>query len=292
MKRPVRLTLCAALLAATTIVAGALQPASRVPGPAKGRLFVGTCYQPVDRSPDEIRRDVALMRDAGFTLVRMGDLSWDAFEPADGQFQFAWFDDILRQMKEAGIRVILDIAGQPAPVWLHHQHPSVNIVNQNGVVLQPARRYMEDLSDPAYREHAKRFADALTRHYAGHAALLAVGFDNEIGDGYMSYSEADRLRFADWLKRKYGTIEGLNRAWATQRWSRRLGSFEEVQLPYGDGPSPPERYLDLRRFWSDQAIGISRRAWASITSARTRTTPRSARWASTRDRQSRPRSTR
>jgi hypothetical protein len=27
-----------------------------------------------------------------------------------------------------------------------------------------------------------------------------------------------------------------------------------VQLPNGDGPSPPERYLDLRRFWSDQAI--------------------------------------
>jgi beta-galactosidase len=222
--------------------------------PGKGRLYVGTCYQPVDRSTEQIRSDIALMRDAGFTLVRMGDLSWDAFEPSEGRFQFAWFDDILDQMNAAGLKVILDIGGLPAPIWLHDEYPSVNVVDPNGVMLQPARRYMEDISDPAYREHARRFADALTRHYAGNPALLAVGYDNEIGDGYMSYSAADRLRFIEWLKVRYGTIEALNRAWATQRWSRRLNTFEQVQLPNADGPSPPERYLDLRRFWSDQAV--------------------------------------
>jgi beta-galactosidase len=235
------------------------EPRAPQPGwPGKGQLFVGTCYQPVDRTPEQIRRDVALMKAAGFTLVRMGDLSWDAFEPSDGQFQFAWFDDVLKQMHEAGLKVILDIAGQPAPIWLHHEFPSVNVVNQSGVVLQPARRYMDDISDPVYRAHVRRYADALTSRYAHHPAVLAVGYDNEIGDGYMSYSAADRQRFVEWLKAKYGTIEALNRAWATQRWSRRLGSFDEVQLPNGDGPSPPERYLDLRRFWSDQAIGALR----------------------------------
>jgi beta-galactosidase len=29
-----------------------------------------------------------------------------------------------------------------------------------------------------------------------------------------------------------------------------------VELPYADGPSPPERYLDLRRFWSDVTISV------------------------------------
>ena len=198
------------------------------------------------------------MRAAGFTLVRMGDLSWDSFEPSEGNFQFARFDDVLEQMSKAGIKVILDIGGLPAPTWLHHNYPSANVVNQNGAMLQPARRYMEDISDPAYRERVKRFADALTGHYARHPAVIAVGYDNEIGDGYMSYSAADRLRFIEWLKAKYGTVEALNKAWATQRWSRRLGSFDEVQLPNSDGPSPPERYLDLRRFWSDQSIGALR----------------------------------
>ena len=132
--------LASMLLAAMGAVADAQPPAAPHPGwPGKGRLFVGTCYQPVDRSPEEIRTDIALMRAAGFTLVRMGDLSWDAFEPSEGSFQFAWFDEILEQMSEAGIKVILDIGGQPAPTWLHHRYPSTNVVNQNGVMLQPAQ---------------------------------------------------------------------------------------------------------------------------------------------------------
>jgi beta-galactosidase len=50
------------------------------PGP--GQLFVGTCYQPIDRSPEQIERDIAIMKRAGFNVVRMGDLSWDSFEPS------------------------------------------------------------------------------------------------------------------------------------------------------------------------------------------------------------------
>jgi len=224
--------------------------------PGKGQLFVGTCYQPVDRVPEQIRRDIALMKQAGFTMVRMGDLSWDAFEPSEGHFEFAWFDDILRQMNEAGIKVVLDIGGAPAPIWLHHKYPSVNIVDEHGAVLHPAERYMDDISDPAYREHLIRFADELTRHYAHNPVLAAIGYNNEIGNGLMSYSEADRQRFIAWLKARYGTIDTLNKAWATQRWSRHLNSFDEVDLPYADGPSPPERYLDLRRFWSDVTISV------------------------------------
>ncbi len=224
--------------------------------PGKGQLFVGTCYQPVDRSPEQIRQDIALMKQAGFTLVRMGDLSWDAFEPSEGQFEFAWFDNIIEQMNHTGIKVVLDIGGSPAPIWLHHKYPTVNMVNEQGATVYPAERYMDDISDPAYREHLVRFADELTRHYAHNPALAAIGYNNEIGNGVMSYSEGDRHRFIEWLKGKYGTIENLNKAWATQRWSRHLNSFDEVQLPYANGPSPPERYLDLRRFWSDVTISV------------------------------------
>jgi beta-galactosidase len=222
--------------------------------PGAGILYVGTCYQPVDRSPEQIKSDIATIKKAGFTIVRMGDLSWDSFEPAEGVFEFAWFDNIMDQMHQAGIHVIVDISGLPAPTWLHHKYPSVDIVNQFGSRRYAAMRYMDDISDPQYKKHIVQFADALTKHYAHHPALIAFGYDNEIGDGYMSYSEADRLRFIEWLKTRYGTIENLNRAWATQRWSRRLGSFDEVELPYADGPSPPERYLDLRRYWSDVVI--------------------------------------
>jgi len=222
------------------------------PGP--GQLYVGSCYQPIDRSPEQIDRDIAIMKHAGFNVVRMGDLSWDSFEPAQGKFSFEWFDKVMDKMQAAGIRVILDIPGSPAPIWLHRAYPGVDVVSQNGTRLPPAERYMDDISDPDYAREAGILAEAMTARYAHHPAVIAIGYDNEIGNGFMSYSEADRLRFIIWLKKKYGTIEELNKAWATQRWSRRLSSFEDVDLPLADGPGPPERYLDLHRYWSDVTV--------------------------------------
>jgi beta-galactosidase len=215
---------------------------------------VGTCYQPIDRTPEEIDKDIAIMKGAGFNVVRIGDLSWDSFEPSQGKLNFGWWDKIVSKMHENGIKVILDIPGSPAPIWLHRAYPGVDIVSQNGTRLPPAERYMDDISDPNYVRELAILAEAMTKHFAHNPAILALGYNNEIGNGYMSYSVADKERFIAWLKKKYGTIDELNKAWATQRWSRRLNSFEDVDLPLATGPGPSERHLDLHRFWSDLTV--------------------------------------
>ena len=166
--------------------------------------------------------------------MRMGDLSWGSFERAQGEVEFEWFDKVMDKMQANGIKVILDIPGLPAPIWLHRGYPGVDIVSQNGTRLPPAERYMDDISDADYAREAGIMADALMRRYAHHPAVIAVGYDNKIGNGFMSYSEADRQRFISWLTKKYGTVEELNKAWATQRWSRRLSSFDDVDLPLAD----------------------------------------------------------
>jgi beta-galactosidase len=60
---------------------------------------------------------------------------------------------------------------------------------------------MDNIGDPDYVREVGIFADALTKRYAHHPAVIAVGYNNEIGNGFMSYSEADRQRFIAWLKR-------------------------------------------------------------------------------------------
>lgn len=85
--------------------------------PCPGELFVGTCYRPIDRTPEQIHRDVALMQQAGFNAVRIGDLSWDSFEPFQGKFEFARWDKLVAELYARGIHVILDIPGTPAPIW-------------------------------------------------------------------------------------------------------------------------------------------------------------------------------
>ena len=217
-------------------------------------LYVGTNYHPHDdKNIEKIKSDIQLMKSAGFTSVRMGHLAWDSYEPAEGQFDFGWFDKVMDLMNEAGIKVILDIAVRPAPLWLHYKFPSIDIVDKNGDVQYPNHRYMDDIGDTNYQKYALRFTDMITQRYAKHPALIAFGIDNESGDGPISYSQTVKQRFIIWLKNKYSTVENLNKVWATQRWSRRINQFEEIGLPVvAYSNDVPERLLDFRRFVSDE----------------------------------------
>jgi beta-galactosidase len=217
-------------------------------------LYVGANYHPHDdKNPEKIQRDIKLMKAAGFNVVRMGHLAWDSYEPSKGKFDFDWFDKVMDLMNEADIKVILDISIRPAPIWLHYKYPSINITDENGNILYPNHRYMEDIGDPMYQKYALRFTDTITKQYANHPALLAFGIDNESGDGRISYSETARQRFIAWLKIKYSSINNLNKAWATQRWSRRMNQWDEIGFPPGiNSNDMPEKMLDFRRFVSDE----------------------------------------
>jgi beta-galactosidase len=221
-------------------------------------LYVGANYHPHDdKNPEKIKRDIQLMKAAGFNVVRMGHLAWDSYEPSDGKFDFGWFDRVMDMMNEAGIKVILDIAIRPAPIWLHHKYPSIDIIDKNGIRLYPNHRYMEDIGDPMYQKHALRFTGAMTKQYADHPALMAFGIDNESGDGQISYSETARQRYITWLKNKYQTVDNLNQAWAGQRWSRRTHQWNEIGFPVvTHNNDVPERMLDFRRFVSDEVNQI------------------------------------
>lgn len=217
-------------------------------------LYVGTNYHPHDdKDPEKIKKDIMLMKAAGFKVVRMGHLAWDSYEPSEGKFDFKWFDNVMDMMNEAGIKVILDIAIRPAPIWLHHKYPSIDVTSPGGIAQYPNHRYMDDVGDPIYQRYAVRYADTLTKHYGKYPALLAFGIDNESGDGPISYSETVRQRFITWLRNKYSTLDNLNKAWVTQRWSRRLNQFDEIGLPIAThNTDVPERILDFRRFISDE----------------------------------------
>lgn len=215
-------------------------------------LYIGVNYHPHDWEKERWREDIRLMKEAGFQMVRLGHLCWDSYEPEEGVYTFDWFDQVMDLFAEAGIRVFLDVSVRPAPVWVHRLCMGCNIAGKSGMVQGSVRRYMEDVLDPSYQYYALRFAKILAERYGKHPALFAFGLCNEIGDGYCSYSEYGRRRFAQWLKKKYGTVEALNEAWAARRWSRKLESFDDVVFPENEvAVGSPESRLDMRRFWGD-----------------------------------------
>lgn len=217
-----------------------------------GRLYIGVNYHPHDWTPQRWKHDIVMMKRAGFNTVRLGHLAWDSYEPDNDVYTFEWFDEVMNLFAEAGIGVVLDISVRPAPVWVHELCPGCSIHDRNGRCVPAVRRYMEDVGDPDYQHYALRFARVMVERYKNHPALQSFGLCNEQGAGFMSFSAGARDRFKAWLKGKYGTIEVLNQAWATQRWCRRLRSFDDVVLPENTvARGAPEAWLDMRRFYSD-----------------------------------------
>lgn len=215
-------------------------------------LYIGTNYHPHDWEESLWEKDIDLMKQAGFNTVRLGHLCWDSYEPEEGVFTFEWFDKIMDLCEAKQLSVVLDVSMHPAPVWVHKLCPGCNISGPSGNPQASLRRYMDDVDDPAYQKYAYRFAEKLVNRYKGHPALFAFALCNELGDGYINHSEYARQRFIGWLKKKYGTIETLNRTWATKRWSRKLSSFDEVALQENEiAIGAPEAWLDMRRFFSD-----------------------------------------
>jgi len=139
---------------------------------------------------------------------------------------------------------------------LHKKYPTIDIVDDNGNRQDAHTRYMEDVGDPMFQKYAYRLAKEMVKRYGNHETLLAFGLCNELGSGYISYSQSARERFIKWLEGKYKTVDNLNKAWCTQRWSRKINHFNEVVLPAsGLVKAAPERYLDMRRFYSEEIIG-------------------------------------
>lgn len=215
-------------------------------------LYIGANYHPHDWPETRWRQDVELMKEAGFTTVRLGHLCWDSYEPEEGVYCFAWFDKVMDLFAEAKIGVVLDVSMHPAPRWVHKLCPGCEIYGKSGTKQHSLTRYMEDVDDPAYQKYALRFAQKLVERYKNHPALFAFGLCNELGAGFISYSPEAECRFQNWLKKKYHTIDSLNRAWASWRWSRRFNSFDEIMLQENEiTVGPPEAWLDMRRFFSE-----------------------------------------
>jgi beta-galactosidase len=48
-------------------------------------------YMPCER----LVQDIALMKDAGMSVVRVGESTWSLWEPEDSAFEHAWMDRVV-----------------------------------------------------------------------------------------------------------------------------------------------------------------------------------------------------
>jgi len=202
-------------------------------------------------------RDAARMVKAGITWVRIGEFAWSRLEPQPGQFDFGWLDRAIAALAEAGLKIVLGTPSATPPRWMLARFPDMLAHDATGRARGFGSRRHYCHSHAGYRDAAADMCRVLGRRYGRDPRIHAWQIDNEYGchDTVISYSDAARDAFRDWLAQRYQSIDTLNTAWGNVFWSMEYVQFDDIGLPNLTVTEPnPAHVLAFRRFASDQTV--------------------------------------
>ncbi|RIH89965.1 Beta-galactosidase [Meiothermus luteus] len=223
--------------------------------------MLGVCYYPEHWPCERWAEDARRMRELGLTYVRIGEFAWSRIEPEPGRFTWAWLDEAIETLGQAGLRVVLGTPTATPPKWLVDRHPDILAVDKEGRVRGFGSRRHYSFSSRVYREEARRIVTLLAQRYGQNPHVAGWQTDNEYGchDTTRSYGPEDLRAFREWLQARYKDIDALNEAWGNVFWSMEYRSFEEIGLPNQTvTEANPAHWLEFYRFSSEQVASFNR----------------------------------
>ena len=197
--------------------------------------YRGVAYYPEAWPVERWDRDIRLMREAGFNMVRMGEFAWARLEPRDGEFRLEWWLDVIDRMRRTGMSVMLCTPTAAPPAWLTRAAPEVLWVDETGRRKAHGGRRQYCPRSPRYREFVARIVRRLAEAVRANPAVFAWQIDNEValdGVGAFCFCDECTRAFRDWLRRRYGDIGSLNVAWGNAFWSGDFSGWQEIGPPY------------------------------------------------------------
>lgn len=222
--------------------------------------LVGAAYYPEWWPEPEWEVDFRQMHELGINAVRMGEFAWAKFEPSLGKFDFGWMDRAIEVAQRYGISTILGTTTASVPPWLYQEHPDVLSGNRQGLYNYGGRKSY-NTNSPNYLEACSRIVTALAEHYGHNPGVIGWQLDNEPGYPFAEYDPDSQKAFQQWLKKRYSTLDELNRVWNGDFWSNRYSDWTQIDIPTNtaEGGWQPAISLDYRRFFSDSFLNYLRR---------------------------------
>ena len=204
---------------------------------------------------EEWRRDLRTIKELGFNSIKTW-ADWASSEPARGRFNFDALDQLLTLADEEGLRVIVQFYTDSAPEWVGAAYPDASFVTDQGQKIGSQASPGFCVDHPQVREAMKAFIAAASARARAHRSLYGfdvwsephivnwVWFNTPVEFCYCPYTQG---KFRDWLRKKYGSLAGLNSA-----WYRTFSEWNQVEAPrYGTILSYTD-YMDWKTFVADK----------------------------------------
>src|ERR1700733_12786214 len=270
-----RMTRCRTLAGALVCMPCSLlsQQQPTPPGALMPNVLYGAAYydeyMPDELQPGRLEKDTALMKEAGISVVRMGESTWSLWEPTDGTFEYAWMDRIVDAMGKAGIKVIMGTPTYSIPTWMWKTHPEMIARPLGGASVGYGMRQNMNTDDPNYRRYAQRLIVNMVSHYKDNLAVIGWQIDNETSS-YGASNPQVFQEFVERLKKKFGTTDALNKAWFLNYWGQDVNDWND--MPTRDNATSTSYKLEWSRFEQDRVTNFL--AWqAALVRANRRPDP-------------------
>ncbi len=190
------------------------------------RLLYGAAYYDEYMPEDRLEKDMVLLQEAGFNLIRIAESTWSTWEPQDGVFDFSKLRRVLSAAQAHGISVIVGTPTYAIPPWLARKYPDVLSDTHNGPCRYGARQIF-DLTHPGYLFHAERIIRRLMETVREYDCVIGFQLDNETKP-YDTCSPRAQALFKDWLMERFPSLDALNEEMGFAYWSNSLGSWEDL----------------------------------------------------------------
>lgn len=192
-------------------------------------IFYGGDYNP-DQWPEEIwKEDMRLFKLAGINIVTLPVFSWAKLQPSEERYDFSWLDKIMDMLHANNIYVCLATSTAAQPAWMSKKYPEMLPVDFEGRKRKHGGRVNFCPNSSKYREMSSRLAQKLAERYKDHPSLAAWHIGNEYGE--YCYCDTCEKEFRKWVKKRYKTIEEVNKRWNMSFWGHTLYDFDEITVP-------------------------------------------------------------
>ena len=225
-----------------------------------GRFLYGGDYNP-NQWPREIwEQDMIYFKDAHINSATINVFSWAKIQPSEEEYYFDELDDIVDMLSKEGYDIVLATSTGALPAWMYKKYPEVARTDYQGRRHKFGQRHNACPNSLVYQKYAKALVEQLVKRYASNPHITCWHINNEYNGE--CYCEKCEKAFRVWLRKKYGTIEAVNKAWNMEFWGHTVYDWDEIVLPnaLGDGMENGTDTafaglsIDYRRFMSDSLL--------------------------------------